>query len=589
MKKNDQKFSIQKSDLLFIGLFVLLITFRLWLITGIPKMLVYGPHDDLYFAKAAHYIIHGQWMGPYNQMTLIKGPFYAFFLILSFLSGLPLFLNESLFFIIACLLLFFALRPIIKNQWWRLLFFTILLFCPASLATPWNLRVYREFVYFSLTLYVIAFSIGLFLRVKEKSASLLFWSVGFGITMGAFLITREEGMWIYPILFCLWVFSILSIWKNDLQKKWFRTGILLLPVVIWLVPGTLISQINAHYYGFNGTAETLDPDFNRVINALGSIQSSTWHPSVQITKEARMKAYEASTLFRKLQGPIEDAMPIWNNFDDSTMNGKPAWYLSQYTNNGSEIGNGHFIWLLRDAVRNQGYYDNGKYPGGFYKQLADQLELACKNGTLSCSVSGNIPFLGSIDKQHVPIIMRFFFEDTVRLLKGDYERIADLDVRNWPKWDSYDDSYKFFNEFIYNSYDDQLLSSNHENVYLVNNKMDLRLKMIRLKQNLMEKIFAIYQFFTLPFFILAFAGWIVLAILSVFKKRIRTEYPYLVVSTFILGILVSRLLTLSIIDAATSVIGIYYGPSIYLGIYIFPLIVFYWIYVQLRNKLFSHF
>ncbi len=53
MKKNDQKFSIQKSDLLFIGLFVLLITFRLWLITGIPKMLVYGPHDDLYFAKAA--------------------------------------------------------------------------------------------------------------------------------------------------------------------------------------------------------------------------------------------------------------------------------------------------------------------------------------------------------------------------------------------------------------------------------------------------------------------------------------------------------------------------------------------------------
>src|SRR6266545_2251709 len=79
---------------IFISVFSILVVFRTWLIMGVPKMYLYAPHDDLYFAKMAHYIIHGQWMGPYDQMTLIKGPFYAFFMVVSFLTGLPLMLNE---------------------------------------------------------------------------------------------------------------------------------------------------------------------------------------------------------------------------------------------------------------------------------------------------------------------------------------------------------------------------------------------------------------------------------------------------------------------------------------------------------------
>src|SRR3989304_3324277 len=90
----------------FIFVFAISILFRIWLITGVPNIYIIYPHDDLYFAKAAHYIIHGQWMGPYSQMTLIKGPFYSFFLIISFLTGLPLLLNETIFYLLAFIVFF---------------------------------------------------------------------------------------------------------------------------------------------------------------------------------------------------------------------------------------------------------------------------------------------------------------------------------------------------------------------------------------------------------------------------------------------------------------------------------------------------
>jgi len=101
------------SPVLFFLFLFLVIGFRLWLIAGIPKMILYTPHDDLYFAKAADSIIHGEWLGTtYTQMTLIKGPFYAFFLIGSFLTGLPLFFNETVFYVIGCFSLFIANKPV---------------------------------------------------------------------------------------------------------------------------------------------------------------------------------------------------------------------------------------------------------------------------------------------------------------------------------------------------------------------------------------------------------------------------------------------------------------------------------------------
>lgn len=56
----------KKQDQLFYILLILIILVRIWIITGIPKKLFPLVHDDWYYAKIAHNIIRGQWLGPYN-------------------------------------------------------------------------------------------------------------------------------------------------------------------------------------------------------------------------------------------------------------------------------------------------------------------------------------------------------------------------------------------------------------------------------------------------------------------------------------------------------------------------------------------
>ena len=563
---------------------VIFIIIRLWLITGIPKMLINGPYDHLYFAKAAHYIIHGQWMGPYTVYTLIKVPFYSFFLIFSFLTGLPLVLNENFFYVVACLVLFFAFIPLIKSKWWRLLLFTLLLFCPASLATGWTVTVYREFVYFSLTLYVVVFSIGLFLRLDQKITTLLLWSIGLGVSMGAFMITREEGVWIYPILFLLLTISIIFIWKKKYEKKWIRTGFILLPILLWYVPSIIVSSFNYSYYGFWGTTEQLEPDFNRVLNTLGRIKTSTWYPFIQITEEARMKAYDVSPLLYEMKDAIENSVVWWNPADDGSLGYKPEWYISQYGNGGSEIG-AHFLWSFRGDVSNKGYYAAGKYPYEFYKKLADQLESACNDGRLDCSPPRMIPFIGSIDQRHYPIILRMFYEDSIHLLNLDYTgaEVASLDINTWPAWPENNNEYLYFEEFVYDSLETPGVRSNEYTQYsLINGKTDLRLKILTYKETIMKGITNIYKGFTLPAFITGFIAWIILLVYSISKKGRESQHSYLITSIFVIGLFLSRLMTLVIIDATSSVPAIIYGPSIYIFIYIFSFLMLYWLFIQCK-------
>jgi hypothetical protein len=571
--------SQRHKEFIFICICLAVILLRVWLVTGVPKELIYGPHDDLFFAKAAHYIIQGDWMGPYNQMTLIKGPFYSFFMIGSFLTGLSLYLNETLFYVGACMLLFYATRPLIHNRWWRLLLLVLLLFAPASLTTISNLGVRRDFVYLSLSLYVVAFSIGLFLRLTGKLLSLFLWSGGLGLSMGAFMITREESVWIYPMLFLLFLVCLLIVWRSSTDRRSMRTFLIILPILIWQIPGLIVSYLNYTYYGFWGVAETLDPDLNRVLNDWARIEvDGNWHPAIQISKGTRIKVYEAVPLLGEMKDSIENSVSVWQGHDDFAMTFKPDWYLSKYSNGGNEISSGHFLWLFRDVVAEKGYYSGGKFPGNFYGKVADQIEEACNNGRLKCSSPRNIPFIGAIDRRHLPIILRMFYEGVIHLLKYDYLRLFSLDIRTWPRWPAGYDEYKYFQEFVYDSMYSPGIPPQLElkDQYVVNTRTDIRIKMLARKEKIIFGIANFYSRFTLLAFTLGFIIWVLLVFLKIFGLRPDINLLFLCVSGFVLGLFAVRLMTLSIVDATTSVAGIFfYSDTTYIFIYIFSFLMVY--------------
>jgi hypothetical protein len=582
---NNQVGNQEKPKLFFYLIFCVLIICRLWLISGIPKMILAAPLDDLFFAKAAHNIIHGQWMGPYSQTTLIKGPFYAFFLIFSFLTGLPLLINETIFYIAACIALIIAIRPLISSKWWILLIFIVLLFCPVSFPSQLNLRVYREFIYLSLTLFIVAFSIGLFLRLRQKTIQFLFWSIGLGISTGAFLITREEGVWILPALFGLLLISVVVLWKKRIDKWRIRIGVLLLSVMICYLPTLVISSLNLHYYGFWGVAETLNPDFNRVLATLQRIKVTDWHPAIQVSKEAIGKAYTVSPLFSELESIIESSWSAYDYWDNLTVGSKPSWYIIKYGDGGADMSNGHFVWLLREAVFQSNQIDTSTFPHEFYKRLADQLEAACENRALDCYSTLSLPFIGNINERHFSIIGRMLNENFSSLLRGDYLGSITLDVSSWPVWPENNSDYEYFEEFIYNSTEIQNKFSKENDVPIIKGSTDIRLKMLNYKEIIMEKMIIAYRILTLLLFVISLMAWCVLSFLSVSKKKPSSQYVYWLISTFMLGLLFSRLLTLTIVDATTSMSAMGYGASIYIFVYMFSLIMVYWICVPGRQQL----
>ena len=542
-------------------------------------MYIYGPLDDLYFARAANFILQGQWMGPYNHVTLIKSPFYSFFLIGSFITGLPLFLNETLFFISAAIILFIAIKPIVKNPWWRLVGFVFVLLLPQSFTIRLNLRIYREFIYFTLNLLVSACAIGLFLRVNKKPSNMILWSLGLGISMGAFMITREEGIWIYPILLFLIISALFLVWLDIGSLKIKRSLIILLPVLLWNMPTIVISHINYFHYGYYGVSEQLDKELNGVLNNLARIKTnSDWHPAIQISKQARLEAYEASPTLSEFKEAIEFYVPLWNESDDSTMALKPAWYLEDFGNGGEEIGNGHFLWLIRDVFAMEGYYSDGKYPMTIFRTISNELDEACKDGRLVCRKKQFLPaMVGSIKYDHLPIIARMLRENFINILEQDYIGIMSLDIQNtWPAWPSGNDEYWIFDQFSNNSINTIDISSDELSTKEIDLNRDLRFNLLQKKDQIIRKILDFYKIISLPAFTFSIMAFFLLIFEVMLKRGKKHWKEYLIISVFLLGLLFTRLLTLTVIDATTSIRGINYSASIYIFLSIFTFIMIYW-------------
>ncbi|MBC8039102.1 MAG: hypothetical protein H7Y06_01020, partial [Opitutaceae bacterium] len=70
---------------------IALVLVKLWLVAG-QTMMAPGnsPHDDRLFLKLAGSLLQGEWLGPYTDKTLAKGPFFSIFIAGVFLLGVPL-------------------------------------------------------------------------------------------------------------------------------------------------------------------------------------------------------------------------------------------------------------------------------------------------------------------------------------------------------------------------------------------------------------------------------------------------------------------------------------------------------------------
>ena len=365
----------------FLTAFGLGLAFKLWLIADDKRSAIYAPHDDFNFVEHARTILDGQWFGSYDQFTLIKGPFYPLFIALASDLSVPLRIAEMLLHALACVVAVWAVAPAVRPAIVRIGIFALLLFDPYTYEST-TARVIRGDVMEALALLVVALTVGIVLRRERDVTSMVPPSAALGLALAAFLLTREEGPWLYPFLVPLAVVYLLA----GAPRSWRAFGKRSVPIVTAAgVAGTCWAAAaaeNLSVYGWFTTTELTSPEFTSAYGALARIvppppkNGRRVDPRIPIQLPALEPVYRVSPAARELQ-------PYFDGAPGRALTRQSCEVLKIC----GGIAGGWFVWFFRDAVALAGHYSSGVQARHYYLTLAEEIDAACERKALQCTAN----------------------------------------------------------------------------------------------------------------------------------------------------------------------------------------------------------
>ena len=354
---------------------VTLTLLKLWLTRGLDVYALGGAsHDDALFVQLAQHLVRGEWLGPYDQFTLAKGPAYSLFIAAAFGVGLPLFLAQQLLYAGACAALVRAVRPALASAAGRFGLYALLLVNPMSYDTSSLGRILRQHLQVPLVLLVLAALMALLLRRARPLRQNLGWCLLLGLAWGGFYLTREDDAFLLPSLALLGGAWLWLAWREGaarLASALSCAGVVLAAAVL---PILAVSAQNYRHYGWFGTVEFRAAAFQDAYGALARLRVGPEHPHVFVSREACKAAYAASPAFAALRPQLEGAIGLGWAESSSAWTGLPPA--------DRQIGGGWFMWALRDAVAASGHASSARSALACYRRMADEINAACASGRL---------------------------------------------------------------------------------------------------------------------------------------------------------------------------------------------------------------
>ena len=361
-----------------ICLFVILIFLRVALSSRLPSFIWSSlPHDDGWVVTHAQYILNREWLGPYDQYTLIKGVFSPLLIAFSSYIGVTFGGLNTVLYCFACLIFVAAIRPIIKNQWLQILCFAVLLFNPISYAFETGQRIYRNGVGQWQILLIFGCLIAVFLRRNENWKILFKWIFVCGLTLGAFLQTREDGAWIYSFVLGMIASTVaVFLWEKEGPKK--KISLFLLPLAIAFLLNGITIIANYSYYGVPIVNDRNGGNYAKVAGDLYAIA-----PDADEDRLYKSEAYKSQyyNIYVSTMDKAIAASPTLNGASQPIRDAIRMWASGEEIKNG-QVSLDHMLFALRDGVRGAGYYRSMPETEAFYGRVHEELKVAFENGTL---------------------------------------------------------------------------------------------------------------------------------------------------------------------------------------------------------------
>lgn len=341
---------------------------RIFLGAGLPTFPTHFRLDDVLFLELSDHVHQGRWLGPYDHRTLVKGPGYPVFLAAGRSLGLCRRLAEELLLVGASFLLLAGLRSLGMGRFTAVAAWLLVLFHPA-LTSSQLFRTLRTHIYAPQALAVLG--LAMVLLGRRGLAGRVALSGVLGLVLGWFSVTREEGLWILPVMALL--AAALVLLEHRRGRSW--KAALAIPALLALLPlaGTLgtralVRDLNARHYGVAEVVEYEEPAFLAALGALNRVAAAQWTRWQPLSAEMRERLYAVSPAFAELRGYME-----------STAFRKG---VARAENGGRKVG--WRMWALREAAARAGHHRSAKAARAFYRRLAREVNAACEAGSIPC-------------------------------------------------------------------------------------------------------------------------------------------------------------------------------------------------------------
>lgn len=347
------------------------------------NLILTAPHDDSLFLSQAYSLSNLEWLGNYSNLTMIKGPIFPIFLSTSLTFNIPLRIFESLLIIGSSLLFLKALNYFEFNKKIKIFIFILLIFFPIVYSSI-EYRLLRDMIYPWLLLLIISqviIILGSTLKNLNYSfKNKLFDSFFLGFFSFLFFLTREEGIWILPLLF---VYLLIIIFITISKKNYILFFLLVFPVFVFIILKLSIGSMNNFYYDTFTIVDFKNPKYvkgySSILRVEKDITTNYDGPSIHTWDEI----FNVSISSRALKSAVSgQSYSAWKKMGcRAIIDQRP--YLRGYdcTNN---MVSAYFIFALRDVLWESGFRDpNSIYT--FMEKIGDEIDEACDNGLIKCS------------------------------------------------------------------------------------------------------------------------------------------------------------------------------------------------------------
>ncbi len=328
-------------------------------------------YDDAWFFEHANKLLQGRWFGHYDNLTLMKGPGYAFFLALNSLLGVSEILGEGALYVVACGLFSRTAFRLGAPAPLALALFATLVWHPAMF--PYS--TVRDNIYAAQVLIWLSCLVQvLFLPANPRSRTV--WALSGGVALAWCWMTREEGVWLAPAGLGL---LVVGLWLKPSRLA--AAGLFCLAAV---VPCLMVSAVNFAVYRTFEIVDFKGPAYSHAVQALQKVRVGEPQPFTPVPRKVRAAIYEASPSFARLRAYFEAPDNAWIGL------ACPSREASCMDFPGSL-----FIWAFRDAVASAGAYRSASEAKAFYQQLTAEVDAACRSGRLRC-VNTVVAYMPSI-------------------------------------------------------------------------------------------------------------------------------------------------------------------------------------------------